>query len=354
MKRSLFPILTVGILLAGALIGTAAIRSLIAPPVGEIISAGVQNVPSIPGLTADQLLFHPWDSYALEKCSPMTEAFLADPYSDLNQAMYALIPSAIEQAEDNPEALLEQFLPVVMLPSDWDLQYEQTDLEAHMEWSTDNNGREFHVFLTDLPAKLSRDASNTDITLSCGISCPRTSVNGFSMVAQPAQAVSVSDEARQAALDKVDSDLYDLFQIRQVCESLYYGEADSSNLTLTYASPTDVLFLAPSLVAESWEAYFRHPSGLGPYLLHLQDATSGSLDLISSLMESCLLTLDDVSTDLDLDAMLDRLEELQGWSVQRISTPTQIALLFHNPYIGTIGFYYDITLACYTGMGFSF
>ncbi len=354
MKRSLFSILTAGILLAGALIGTAAIRSLIAPPVGTTISAGVQNVPSIPGLTADQLLFPPWDSYALEKRSPMTKLFLEDPDSALNQAMQALIPSAMEQAADHPDALLEQFLPLVMLPSDWALAYEQSDLESHMEWSTDNNGREFHVFLKDLPASLTTDSLDpTDVSLSCAISCPRSSVNGFSLVAEPAQAVSVSDEARQAALDKVDSDLYDLFQMRKVCESLYYDEADSSSLLL-YASSTDVLFQAPSLVAESWEQYFHRPSCLGPYLLHLQDATSGSLDVIASLAESCLLTLDDVPQELNLDATLDRLEELQGWSVQRISTPTQIVLLFHNPYIGTIGFYYDITLACYTGVGFSF
>ncbi len=354
MKRSLFPLITAGILLAGALIGTAAIRALIAPPVGTTISAGVQNVPSIPGLTADQLLFHPWDSYALEKRSPLTKPFLEDPQSELNLAMRTLVPIVMEQGAEDSDALLQQFLPLVMLPSGWDLTYEPEDLESRLEWSADNNGREFHVYLKDLPAELSLEDSKTGVSLSCGISCSRSSVNGFSLVAEPAQEVSVSDEARQAALDKVDSDLYDLFQMRRLCDSLYYGEVDSAYLTLHYASAADMLILAPAVVEESWEQYFRHPSGLGPYLLHLQDATSGGLAVIYSLLESCLLIQDDVPQDLDLDTMLDRLEEFHSWSLQRISTPTQIVLLFHNPYVGTIGFYYDITLACYAGVGFSY
>lgn len=347
MNKLKFVLLSLCILLTGALAAGFAARAVVSPQVGETFSAGVLNVPSVLGQTAEEVLFHPWSLYETEPLISVAEYYQrllaeeagydADPTidapatgvnpTDAPAASAGPIAGTQQYEQFSAEfvAAREQFSAHYLVP------FEMLDAVVDEQAAFDNllcNGNGTRVrsllFLKDLPAR-----SPEGVPLSLSFAYSDSSPTAITYLVRPGEPQSPTEAEQAAALERVKADLL----------ALLTDPGRLTNPVLLDQPDNDAGMLA--LLgeyfgfAETNGLYFWPGQTLLHYLLFYKDYFNESPE---------------PST---LDQLLVNLENY-GVSLQLISTPEQIVVLFTLETDAMVGVYYDIQLGRYSGFGFSF
>lgn len=172
MRNRKFAVSAAAILLAGAITAGLAARAVIAPPTGEVRSAGVVTIPTVLGQTAEEVLFYPWAVYHSESLTPIREDTLAGIAGIGMEELEAFGPETIGDlygitySSDVATLLLPFELPAGPVECD------VPGLLEHLMWNEGQNGSSLsggtHLFLSDYPATL-KD-SQIPVTLSMAAS----------------------------------------------------------------------------------------------------------------------------------------------------------------------------------------
>lgn len=331
MRRCKFALLTVCILLVGALTAGLAARAVVTPRAGETVSAGVLSVPSVLGQTAEEVLFYPWSQYDAQTLSPLPSDYWSHELWE-------------ETPVDTPLSNLLAAFQVL------GASYDQSALLSHLVW---NDGK--YLFLKDFPTTLCEDETPVTLSFAFSESAVHSLSVSISYLIYPAQSVEPTQEQQNAALEKVRSDLLEYLRAFGTLQSeplelleAFGKEETMAELEEMYGQNTNELaFLLDSFFIYYWEltSVWGESVAVGEMeqLSHLRD-----------LLQQAGLSYEsgDLS-QVSLEELLDVLED-HGCTVQLISTPQQIILLFTLNDGSVFGVYYDIQLERYSGFGMSF
>ena len=318
MRHLKFIVSALSILLAGALTAGFAARAVVSPQTTEAVSAGVVPIPSVLGQAADEALFYPWSLYEMQTLSPIPDEVLETlKAGDLFTSVTAF------------DALGVEFDPGKLL--------------QNQMWTGGENGGlngSYLVFLKDVPAVL----TDGGVPVSLDYALSDTSPLSASWLVRPRTEADLTEQQRQAALNKVRGDLADL--LRYMCG----GDKEHQNDLTQLIENFGWLFsqLDMTIFFDWLQALIE--------VLHMQ--YQGSLEIRTSdefgqIVEATFYP--DPSTQ-DLESL--SLEELLALGtryvdIQLISTPRQVVVLFTVQGIWTFGMYYDIQLERYSGFGLS-
>lgn len=315
MRNLKFVLSALAILLAGALAAGFAARAVAAPRTGEAVNAGVLPIPSVLGQTAEEALFYPWSLYEIQKLTPITEDELAPLRTgDMLTAVAAFDALGVEY---NPDQLVKSQL--------W-----------NGGENTGSNGE--LIFLKDFPAVLADGGVPVSLNYALCLVNPLS----ISWLVQPQTEAELTEQQRQAALEKVREDLAGLLWY------MYNSGGDYENDLMQLIMNFGVRFSDMNMdVFLNWlEALID--------LLHRQysgDIEAPSFDEYVQIVESA----SSARPEQDLSASLEELLALGNGAVdiQLISTPRQVVVLFSWPDTWTLGIYYDVQLERYSGFGLS-
>ncbi len=317
MRHLKFILSAASILLAGALAAGFAARAVAAPRTGEVVNAGVVPIPSVLGQAADEALFYPWSLYEMQTLSPVPDWVLETlKAGDMFTSAVAF------------DALGVEFDPGRLLQSQmWNGGDDGSLGGSHM------------VFLKDFPAVL---AGGVPVSLDYALS--EGSPLSVSWLVRPRTEAELTEEQRQAALDKVRGDLADL--LRYMCSER--GEYQNNLIQLIENFGWRFSQLDMTIFYDWLQALIE--------VLHMQ--YQGSLEIQSSDASGQFIeaTFFPDGSGLDLSAL--SLEELLALGtryvdIQLISTPRQVVVLFSVQDSWTFGIYYDVQLERYSGFGLS-
>lgn len=317
MRNLKFILCTLAILLAGALGASFAARTVVSPQAGAVVNAGVLPVPSVLGQTADEALFYPWSLYEMQTLFPIPGDMLKVPPGDM-----ALAAAAFEA---------------------FDMACSTDDLVKNQRW---NNGETSSwnggtlVFLKDFPAAL----AGSDVPVSLDYALSDGSPLSASWLVRPRVAADLTEQQRQAALDRVREDLADL--LRYMCG--VSGEYQNGLMQLIENFGRRFSEMDMTIFFDWLEAFVN--------ILHMQ--YNGSLEIRTSDESGQFVeaTFFPDGSGLDLPSL--SLEELLALGtryvdIQLISTPRQVVVLFSVQDSWTFGMYYDVQLERYSGFGLS-
>ena len=310
MRRHKFILITICILLAGALTASLAANAIITPKTGKIISAGVLPVPSVLGQSADELRFYPWSMYDTQSLS-----LISDFYT--------------KQAPETPNILVESakadgWLDLLDAIQILGVTYDQETMLNSLLWNVNDYGTisakgiSIQIFLKNFPAQYGDSPVVVDFAYN---QLPTPSV---SYLVRPAQTLALTQNQQESALARVKADLMEFLFFSDPLENdlntlltelfRYYEMCESRNLTLLTSSLTEWKELLDSVPYEPGETSHEHP------------------------------VIEDILADLEISG---------PYNIQLVSTPQQIIILFHRDNGDVLGIYYDIFLKCYTGFGIS-
>lgn len=300
------------------------------------MNAGVLSVPSVLGQTAEEVLFYPWSTY---------DTLPIQPLSDV------LRQQRIETGNDDTERAMEalsEFYNGLLAPFQdiFGAEYDGKAIFQALE-EGENGQLGFPLFLKDFSAS---GPENEELLLSFARVVTASSGQSISYLVKPAQSETLSQERQDRALAQVRADLESLLQMdwEQMEQSELYlllsRYYDFSHTFGLYYEPLESL----SRNIEASQAYLSF-SYSDPYT----DSYSNSYTEHEYTMNAQLKTAPEETQQLPLDAALDRMEKLSGCTVQLVSTPQQIVLLFTGPDRSVVGVYYDIQLERYSGIGLS-
>lgn len=296
-----------------------AARAVAAPRAGEVVNAGVVPVPSVLGQTAEEALFYPWSLYEMQTLIPIPDEVLTQalnlPTGDMLFAVAAFDALGVEYSLD--ELVKSQLWNGADTP--------------------ERKGTEL-IFLKDFPATLADGGVPVSLDYALCDSNPLS----VSWLVRPRTQAELTDQQRQAALEKVREDLAGLLRYMRSSGGDY--ENDLMQLIWSFGvrfSDMDMTIFLEWL--ESLVSILHSQSsgeelpGPGPY--DPVEESGSSPD----------------RPEQDLSAL--SLEELLALGfnvdVQLISTPRQVVVLFSWPGSWTFGMYYDIQLERYSGLGLS-
>lgn len=346
MRNLKFGVSAAAILLAGAITAGLAARAVIAPPTGEVRSAGVVTIPTVLGQTAEEVLFYPWPVYNSESLTSVGEENLIGMAGMGMEALKAFGPDTIgalyeyTYSSDVATLLLPFELPAGPVECD------VAGLLEHLMWNEGQNGSSLsggtHLFLSEYPATLKE--GQIPVTLSMAASSGNTGTD-YSFLIRPAQPRELTQEEQQAALAVVRDDLLNL-----LLNPPY----------LDYEIPDEELYGAYliDIPGDGTGADGDTPHKLGPLLRNYLRPDAGYCPLLDIyplwefLITVSNLAWSEFSEVPSLDALLELSDGL-SFSVQLITTQEQIVVLFSGANGSVLGFYYDIQLGCYSGIGVS-
>lgn len=321
MRNLKFVLSALAILLAGALAAGFAARAVAAPRAGEVVSAGVVNVPSVLGQEAEQVLFYPWPLYDMQTLASMSEEVQSSIASDISLSVQGSLMSSVAAMD--------------ALGADFDLDL----LLKGMTWNQSDLKTADVVFLKDFPAALD---DGTPVLLSYALSF--SGPQSISWLMTPRDAAEPSKEQRQAALDKVKEDLAGLLW------NFFRPDRNFTNDLATFQQDFDKYFLSLNLDSLHERLEFTY--------VQVCDRIS-----YSYFQESFQVEAAGGEAGMPLEAELPSepppAEELLGRAgggsgqLQLISTQDQIVALFTSDTGIMLGVYYDIHLERYSGLGIS-
>lgn len=314
-----FIALSLSILLAGALAAGFAARAVVAPRTGEPVNAGVLPVPSVLGQTAEEVLFYPWSAYDALNLLPYSTT-VEQELTAAGQEDAQAVLSAYAQVFSN---VLSPFRTLFGAEYDDELLFHAVELGQ-----SDQLGNP--LFLKDYPAS---GPEGTQLLLSFAWSAPLSQNGSVSYLVKPARPEALSQQRQDQALARVRADLEALLRL----EWEEGGEPELFLLLTRYYDAAHSLGL-------SYEPLGSLGERLKTARYYLSLAESEADEAFAAEMEPEALPLDEA---------LERLEHVGGCTVQLISTPTQIVLLFTGPDRAVVGAYYDIQLERYSGIGLS-
>lgn len=298
-RHGLFILLAVMILLAGALTAGVAAWAVVEPRTGEVQSAGVVSVPTVLGQTADEVLFYPWSVYSMEEQFKVAEKFREDFDTDS-----LLFPpdmcSVLNLAEIDQAAFYQA-------------------MEANAQGS--------HLYVRNLPCQLtSGTAATLNFAWSEGDSCC------WSAVISPAEREELTPEQQEAALEQVKADLAE-FLLRSWDDAigpnlLWVREMIDFSMEEMFSEPIAAL-------GGSIEAFVSETLGIGHFEMSLEGVVPSEMDRIG------------IGT---LEEVIEEFTVCTGWSVQLITTPSQVVAVMSSGSM-VVGIYYDIQLEQYSGYG---
>lgn len=298
-RHGLFVLLAAVILLAGALAAGVAAWAVVKPKTGEVRSAGVVSVPTVLGQTADEVLFYPWSVYSME------ERF-----------------NIVEKWEQDFDVDLLSFLPEMCAV----LGMEEMDQAAFYQ-EMEANAQGSHLYVRNLPCQLtSGTAATMNFALSEGDSyC-------WSAVISPERPEELGQAQQEAALEQVKADLAE-FLLRS------WDDGIGPDLFLVHdliRFNMGEMFCEPiAALRSSIEGFVSEAFGIGvPEELPEEDALSAR-DRIG------------IGT---LEEVIEEFTACTGWSVQLITTPSQVVAVMSRGSM-VVGIYYDIQLEQYSGYG---
>lgn len=315
MKNLKFILSALAILLAGALGAGFTARTVVAPRTGEVVSAGVVGIPSVLGRTAEQVLFYPWSLYDMQALVPMSEEVQSSIASDILLYVQGSLMSSVAAMD--------------ALGADFDLGLLLKD----MTWNQSDLKTADMVFLKDFPAL--DDGAPVLLSYALSFSGPQS----ISWLMTPREAAEPSEAQRQAALDKVKDDLAGLLWY------LLYPNGAYTNDMTEFMQGFDKKFTALNLKA-------LHER-LEITILQVRDGMI--FNYYQQTPPVAEIPWDDLpqpSESLSLEEMMDLMNG-SGFSLQLVSTPNQIIVLFTSSVGIILGVYYDIQLERYSGLGIS-
>lgn len=309
MRSLKFVLSALAILLAGAIAAGLAARAVAAPKTGELISAGVVPIPSVLGQTADEALFYPWSLYDMEELTPVTEEALIY----LEGMWYAAAGFDL-----------------------FGVDFDGEKLARSQMWTGDGDSLQrggYLVYLKDFPAML----SGREIPVSLDYAMSGSSTVAVSYLVRPQEEAELTEEQRQAAMDKVKNDL--AWMLWQMLESDTNYRNDLAALLESFSArfhETDLLFGFEHL---EWLAAMLY----GQYGGSLERQVGDTLEPGEGLELSG-------PPPLSLEELLD----VGGGAVdvQFVAAPRQVVLLFSANGL-KVGVYYDVQLEQYSGLGIS-
>lgn len=303
--KTRFILLAMSILLAGALAAGFAARAVVAPRAGEPVNAGVLNVPSVLGQTAEEVLFYPWSMYDAQTTLPLDSY----PYGSATEERSIVAASA---SADPP--FLQFLTPFQTL---FDVSYDEGAIYDALELGQGQRlGHQ--LFLKDYAASLP-EGETVLLSFATSLEAPLS----ISYLTRPAHPQQLTQEQQDQALAQVRSDL----------------------TALTELDPE------PTGLTQILTDYLGSSQDLGLYDRPLTQLTQ-TIDVVYSV-SACSEAGPLLINQTPLDGKLSAMEALSGYTVQLISTPQQIVLLFTGPDRSVVGVYYDIQLERYSGVGLS-
>lgn len=318
MRNLKFTVSALAILLAGAMAAGFAARAVAAPKTGEVVNAGTVSVPSVLGQTAEEALFYPWSLYEMQTLMPIPGEVLKTQTLPTGDMLFAVAAFDALGVECNLDELVKSQL------------WSGSD-------TSERKGTEL-IFLKDFPAAL----SNGSVPVSLDYALCGMNPLSVSWLVRPRTQAELTEQQRQAALEKVREDLAGLLRYMRGSDRDY--ENDLMRLIEDFGNRFDdmdmTIFLEwlESLVNILHSQYSSEElPGPGPYDPTVVSGSSPDLpeqDLSALSLEELL------ALGFDVD-------------VQLISTPRQVVVLLSWAGSWTFGMYYDVQLERYSGFGLS-
>lgn len=342
-----FLALAAGILLAGALAALLAARAVAAPRAGELIEQETPPLPTVLGQTAEEVRFAPWPLYDILEKNKATDYF-----AELNQYNEFFPYYFTQMGVRLPIEAVER------IPQEMEITL--ADQGAGADWQPEN------IYLRDYPAAL---RNGTPVLLQFA-----AAASSFSFLAQPAQPQPQSEEQQAAALAQVRQDLEN-YLVRgepaafapllsslasaEYCANVEMGDGDAQawcEEVLLALVNTAVLFDIP---LADW-----YTVGDRVFQLAFSIDQGRALALQSAGSAAGAAEAPDVPEELPgmeqagpgaagfpaLEDFLSAVSEQGLYSVQLITTPSQVVVLLEHP-LAIFGIYYDIQLEQYSGVG---
>lgn len=328
-----------GILLMGALTAGLAARAVVAPREGARTSQPTPAIPTVLGQTADELLFPPWniyDSLTLGETAPYYQVFT--PY------YFGLL--GVQLGQDAPRALPEAMVG--------NLGSNDHSLRAP-----------YCLFLRDYPALL---GSGEPVLLQYGEMRNPDDLNSaygrnsLSFLVEPAAPRTLTEAEQTAAQERVRQDLKTYLMLGEPVDfaPLLAGLMGANNY---YAQDLEDWYnYAPAdkngrqgypgeselLARVNEEALMDLPLcdaySLNNRLLNLAYAFAVGRDFARAISPK------GDPANLAIEAFIDAQNEYDIYTIQLVTTPTQVVVLLGLNDTLT-GIYYDIQLARYSGVG---
>ncbi len=316
MRNLKFVLSALAILLAGALAAGFAARAVAAPRAGEVVNAGVISIPSVLGQTADEALFYPWSLYEMQTLT--------------------LIPDEVLKAKTLPTG---DMLFAVAAFDALGVEYNADELVKSQLWNgadtPERKGTEL-IFLKNFPATL----TNGSVPVSLDYALCDMNPLSVSWLVRPRTQAELTEQQRQAALDKVRKDLAGLLRYMRG------SDRDYENGLMRLIQDFGGRFADMNMVI-----FLDWLEGLVNILRSQYGSAEISVDENSQIAEAQV----SIEPEQNLSAL--SLEELLalGFNVdiQLISTPRQVVVLFSWSGSWTCGVYYDVQLERYSCFGLS-
>lgn len=335
-----FLALAAGILLAGALAALLAARAVAAPRAGELIEQETPPLPTVLGQTAEEVRFAPWPLYDILEKNKATDYF-----AELNQ-YNEFFPYYFGQM-----GVRLPIEAVGRIPQEMEITL--ADQGAGADWQPEN------IYLRDYPAALQNGAP---VLLQFA-----AAASSFSFLAQPAVPQPQSAERQAAALGRVRQDL-EAYLIRgepvdfapllgslvsaEYCANVETGGGDAQDWA-------EAVLLAPVNTTVMFDIPLADWYTLGDRVFQLawcigegRSLAAGSPPVSEAQgpPENLPGTPEDGAGQPALEDFLSAVSEQDLYSVQLITTPSQVVVLLEHP-LAIFGIYYDIQLEQYSGVG---
>lgn len=340
-NKAKFALSSVCILLVGALAAGLAARAVVLPRAGEVFSAGVLNVPSVLGQTAEEVLFPPWPLYGTQN-----RVTLADL---LNEELNVYLEYGEEAVESQRTYHVQTFYDRFLVPFslfgvllDAQAAFEHAEISAQRQRSL--------LFLKDFPAQ-----SDSGGALTVSLAYSDTSPVSVSYLVRPANPQTLTEAQQTSALERVTDDLRDILTSEDTINALYdYAGPVESNVV--YNEKKDAydaeIEISGGTEIETVRIGNEMALLLSKYIAIAQENGSYSWPL-TPISQCIAQQLGQFPSDASFDEILAYLDSVD-LQIQIISTPEQIIVLFTYDSNAMMGVYYDIQLQQYSGLGLSY
>ena len=325
MRMNKFLLSAICILLASVFAAGLAIQAVVAPRIGKTISAGVLSIPSMLGQTAEDVLFDPWPMYESQDLFPFPEG-----YRDF-----------VLQRENDRLSLLLDACGLL------GISYDETMMES-LSWNVDQNQdpNQLQLFLKEFSTTI--DDNQTPVVLDFALS--QTSPSSVNYLVWPPETLKITET--------------EVYRNKTARSSISYVVRPLETRQLTEEQRQTALSNVKSDLVKSMRSTNRSENGLAKLLFSFSDYFERwNIEEFFSPLEQLHLPFSSRSVqnvELELTDTYQSPEEIiedqvtsSPYTIQLITTPKQIVILFDLGNSSTLGIYYDIQLERYSGFGMS-
>lgn len=326
MRMNKFILSTICILLVSILTTGLAIHAVVAPRTGKTISVGVLSIPSVLGQTAEDVLFDPWPMYETQTLFPFPEG-----YRDF-----------VLQRENDRLSLLLDACGLL------GISYDDETMMESLSWNVDQNQdpNQLQLFLKEFSTTI--DDNQTPVVLDFALS--QTSPSSVNYLVWPPETLKITET--------------EVYQNKTARSSISYVVRPLETRQLTDEQRQTALSNVKSDLVKSMRSTNRSENGLAKLLFSFSDYFERwNIEEFFLPLEQLHLPFSSHSVqnvELELTDTYQSPEEIiedqvtsSPYTIQLITTPKQIVILFDLGNSSTLGIYYDIQLERYSGFGMS-